>query len=98
MSARSGEEGMVRATEESAVPRISWATPLYEYLRRCNETASERRVLDCGAGGDDPHEDDEPDAYLTNFIVEPKQERYEDRIHGSGRLEQVYLEYIARKR
>lgn len=44
---------MVQATGDSAVPQISWATPLYEYLRRCNATALEKRVLDCGAGSDD---------------------------------------------
>lgn len=27
------------------------ATPLYEFLRLCNEIALEKKVLDCGAGG-----------------------------------------------
>jgi SAM-dependent methyltransferase len=34
--------------------RVIWATPLYEFLRQCNAINLERRVLDCGAGGDDP--------------------------------------------
>jgi SAM-dependent methyltransferase len=33
---------------------ITWATPLYEFLRLCNLSPLEKRVLDCGAGGDDP--------------------------------------------
>jgi SAM-dependent methyltransferase len=35
---------------------IIWATPLYEFLRQCNETSLDRTVLDCGAGshGDRP--------------------------------------------
>ena len=33
---------------------ISWATPLYEFLRRCNASSLEKNVLDCGAGGDEP--------------------------------------------
>jgi len=34
--------------------QINWATPLYEFLRLCNESPLERIVLDCGAGGDNP--------------------------------------------
>ena len=34
--------------------KVSWATPLYKFLRRCNASSLERNVLDCGAGGDDP--------------------------------------------
>ncbi|MFX1283917.1 MAG: class I SAM-dependent methyltransferase [Promethearchaeota archaeon] len=30
---------------------ISRATPLYEFLRLCNKTNLEKKVLDCGAGG-----------------------------------------------
>jgi len=30
------------------------ATPLYEFLRQCNESTLEKSVLDCGAGGSDP--------------------------------------------
>jgi ubiquinone/menaquinone biosynthesis C-methylase UbiE len=33
---------------------INWATPLYEFLRRCNESQLEKTVLDCGAGGSQP--------------------------------------------
>jgi hypothetical protein len=35
------------------VSTVSWATPLYEFLRQCNEADLERNVLDCGAGGSD---------------------------------------------
>jgi SAM-dependent methyltransferase len=35
-------------------PEVIWATPLYEFLRQCNVSSLERRVLDCGAGGSDP--------------------------------------------
>lgn len=208
---------MTQATVDKAKPDIIWATPLYEYLRQCNMSPLEKRVLDCGAGGDAPplslfyqygyqtygleiaeeapikasrfcreigmplnifrgdmrhipftresfgfvysfnsvmfmtkpdialfmreiervlkpdglvyvnfvsvdvpdkgpfcetsparellkserfaqHEDNEPDAYFTSFSVVRKQKRYEDKIHGDGRLIQVYIEYIARKR
>ena len=34
--------------------QITWATPLYEFLRQCNASPLAREVLDCGAGGDDP--------------------------------------------
>ncbi len=30
------------------------ATPLYEFLRRCNENPLPRTILDCGAGGNNP--------------------------------------------
>ncbi|MFX0013269.1 MAG: class I SAM-dependent methyltransferase [Promethearchaeota archaeon] len=33
---------------------VSRATPLYEFLRLCNKTNLERKVLDCGAGGRQP--------------------------------------------
>ena len=33
---------------------VTWATPLYEFLRRCNASPLERDVLDCGAGGSEP--------------------------------------------
>lgn len=33
---------------------VTWATPLYEFLRLSNASALERTVLDCGAGGDQP--------------------------------------------
>jgi len=33
---------------------VIWATELYEYLRRCNESPLTKEVLDCGAGGSEP--------------------------------------------
>jgi len=33
---------------------IIWATPLYEFLRRCNASSLPKVVLDCGAGGSQP--------------------------------------------
>jgi len=36
------------------VTSIIWATPLYEFLRRCDLAALPRTVLDCGAGGENP--------------------------------------------
>ena len=45
---------MRRATRTSAKPDISWATPLYKFLRRCNTTSLQKEILDCGAGGKDP--------------------------------------------
>ena len=33
---------------------VSWATPLYEFLRQCEDTPLDKRVLDCGAGGGRP--------------------------------------------
>jgi ubiquinone/menaquinone biosynthesis C-methylase UbiE len=33
---------------------IAWATPLYEFLRLCEESPLPKEVLDCGAGGDLP--------------------------------------------
>ena len=33
---------------------VTWATPLYEFLRHCNANSLEKNVLDCGAGGGDP--------------------------------------------
>ena len=31
---------------------ILWTTPLYEFIRQCNDTSLEKTVLDCGAGCD----------------------------------------------
>jgi ubiquinone/menaquinone biosynthesis C-methylase UbiE len=36
------------------MPEVIRATPLYEFLRQCNESALPRTVLDCGAGGPHP--------------------------------------------
>ena len=33
---------------------VSWATPLYEFLRQCNASSLKKEILDCGAGGEDP--------------------------------------------
>jgi ubiquinone/menaquinone biosynthesis C-methylase UbiE len=33
---------------------VIWATPLYEFLRRCNASLLSKKVLDCGAGGSQP--------------------------------------------
>lgn len=33
---------------------INWATPLYEFLRRCETSPLSKKILDCGAGGDSP--------------------------------------------
>ena len=33
---------------------VTWATPLYEFLRQCNASPLEKVVLDCGAGGSNP--------------------------------------------
>ena len=33
---------------------VNWATPLYEFLRRCNAEPLPKIVLDCGAGGSQP--------------------------------------------
>ena len=33
---------------------VTWATPLYEFLRLCEESPLPKEVLDCGAGGDRP--------------------------------------------
>jgi ubiquinone/menaquinone biosynthesis C-methylase UbiE len=34
--------------------KVIWATPLYKFLRYCNDSPRDKTVLDCGAGGDDP--------------------------------------------
>ncbi len=34
--------------------KVSWATPLYKFLRCCNNSSLDKTILDCGAGGDDP--------------------------------------------
>jgi ubiquinone/menaquinone biosynthesis C-methylase UbiE len=41
-------------TECSRMASVCWATPLYEFLRRCDLSSLDKEVLDCGAGGDDP--------------------------------------------
>jgi SAM-dependent methyltransferase len=207
----------VGAEKDRSAPEIIWATALYEFLRQCNASSLDRRVLDCGAGGSEPplslfyqygyetygveiathaldqasqfcrdegmplqifrgdmrripfasesfsfvysfnaiffmtkpdvaramreiervlrpeglayvnfvsvedpdkgpfcetaparlllkserfaqHEDNEADAYFEAFEIQRKEKRIVDKVHGSGRSLQVYLEYIARKR
>ena len=34
--------------------KVIWATPLYKFLRHCNNSPLDKTILDCGAGGDDP--------------------------------------------
>ena len=34
--------------------KVIRATPLYKFLRYCNDSSLDKTVLDCGAGGDDP--------------------------------------------
>jgi ubiquinone/menaquinone biosynthesis C-methylase UbiE len=36
------------------MPEVIWATPLYKFLRMCNASPLEKKVLDCGAGGSNP--------------------------------------------
>jgi SAM-dependent methyltransferase len=36
------------------VSSVSWATPLYEFLRQCDLAGLPKMVLDCGAGGENP--------------------------------------------
>jgi SAM-dependent methyltransferase len=44
------------------------------------------------------HKDHEPDAFFADLTVVLKQKRYEDKLHGSKRSLQVYIEYIAKKK
>ena len=44
------------------------------------------------------HEDCEADGYFDHFEIVRKEKRTIDKVHGSGRLRQAYIEYIARKR
>lgn len=44
----------VEIREKTHPPGITWATPLYEYLRLCNECSVDKSILDCGAGGKHP--------------------------------------------
>jgi len=36
------------------MPEVCWATPLYEFLKYCEETELPKDILDCGAGGERP--------------------------------------------
>ena len=44
------------------------------------------------------HGDDEPDVYFEGFHVLRKEKQYVEKVHGSGILKQVYLEYIVQKK
>jgi ubiquinone/menaquinone biosynthesis C-methylase UbiE len=44
------------------------------------------------------HEDCEADGYFEHFEIVRKEKRIIDKVHGSGRLRQATIEYIARKR
>ena len=44
------------------------------------------------------HQDDEADAYYRNFEVLLKQKRLLEKVHGDKKIEQAYIEYIARKK
>jgi SAM-dependent methyltransferase len=44
------------------------------------------------------HEDDEADVYFSNYDILFKQKRWIDKVHGSGRSIQVYIDYIVKKR
>jgi SAM-dependent methyltransferase len=60
------------------------------------ETAPVRRLLKSEYFA--KHEDCEADGYFEHFEIVRKEKRTIDKIHGSGRLSQAYIEYIARKR
>jgi hypothetical protein len=60
------------------------------------DTAPARQLL--GSERFAKHEDDEPDAYFTNFQILRKEKQIIDKVHGQGRLKQAYIEYIAGKR
>jgi len=42
------------STGGNAMPEVCWATPLYEFLKYCEEAELPKTVLDCGAGGERP--------------------------------------------
>ena len=60
------------------------------------ETAPWRRLL--SSEGFALHEDDEADAYFANFDILRKEKQGIDKRHGSDRLRQVLIEYIAQKK
>jgi SAM-dependent methyltransferase len=59
------------------------------------ETAYARRLL----GGERwaEHQDNEADCHFDRFLILHKEKRIVDKVHGQGRLVQVYIDYIARK-
>jgi len=60
------------------------------------ETAPSRRLLKSERFA--RHEDCEADVYFEHFEIVRKEKRIIDKVYGSGRLRQAYIEYIARKR
>jgi ubiquinone/menaquinone biosynthesis C-methylase UbiE len=60
------------------------------------ETAPARRLLKSERFA--KHEDCEADGYFEHFEIVRKEKRIIDKVHGSGRSSQAYIEYIARKR
>ncbi len=51
---KEGDTFLISVTGECDVRPISWATPLYKFVKYCNASPLEKRVLDCGAGGEQP--------------------------------------------
>ncbi|UCC63325.1 MAG: class I SAM-dependent methyltransferase [Anaerolineae bacterium] len=64
--------------------------------RPFGETAPARHLLKSERFA--KHGDNEADAYFKRFEIVRKEKRLVDKVHGSGRLKQAYIEYIARKR
>jgi SAM-dependent methyltransferase len=64
--------------------------------RRLPETSPARLLL--GTDRFSKHADNEADTYFANFEILRKEKRIEDKVHGSSRLVQAYVDYIARKR
>jgi hypothetical protein len=60
------------------------------------ETAPARLLL--GSERFSKHADDEADDHFADFEVLRKEKRIVDKVHGSGRSVQAYVDYIARKR
>jgi ubiquinone/menaquinone biosynthesis C-methylase UbiE len=60
------------------------------------ETAPIRHLLK--SEGFSKYEDDEADTYFGRMEIIRREKRVIDKVHGSGRLNQAYVEYIARKR
>jgi SAM-dependent methyltransferase len=59
------------------------------------ESAYARRLL--GSESWSLHEDNEADAYFTRFVILRKVKAKEDKLVHERRLQQVHIEYIARK-
>ena len=59
------------------------------------DDAYARRLLSSEQFAD--HEDDEAESYFHDLVILRKEKRWMDKVHGGGRLLQVYTDYIARK-